>query len=132
MSGRNGQISRIYALLDLLEGAPQGLTVADLTDRVNERGHSASRRTVYRDLEALNAAGFALFPHEEGGENFATRWILEKVTKINEHLVVTARELMALYLAKGMLSPLKDTPFYEDLNSVFSKIEAKLGTKAKN
>jgi len=130
MPGRNGQIARIYALLDILEGAPQGLNVGELTSRVNERGHETSKRTVYRDLEALNAAGFALFPKGDAEEN-GTRWILEKLTKVNDYFLLSARELIALYLARGVLSPLKDTPFYQDLDSIFKKIDGKLGTKAK-
>lgn len=131
MPGRNGQIARIYALLDLLEGAPHGLTVGELTSRVNERGHEASKRTVYRDLEALNAAGFALFPEGEKPDSQATKWVLEKLTRINEHFVLSARELIALYLARGVLAPLKDTPFFQDLESIFKKIESKLGSKGK-
>lgn len=131
MPGRNAQVARIYTILNLLEGAPQGLTVPEIESRVTERGHEASRRTIYRDLEALNAAGFPLFPSGGDADNAATRWVLEKTTTINKSLVLSTRELVALYLAQGMLIPLKDTPFYEDLQSIFKKIDEKLGSKSR-
>jgi len=129
MPGRNSQITRIYAILQTLEGLRKGLIVGDLTTRLNDQGHTASRRTIYQDLEALQAAGFALSPSGDPGENNSSRWILESVTRINEHFVLSSRELLALYFAQGVLIPLKDTPFYGDLQSIFGKIEARLGTK---
>lgn len=129
MPGRNGQVSRIYAVLAILEGAPHGLTVADLTSRLNDRGHEASKRTVYRDLEALSDAGFALSPTGDTGDSNATRWVLERLTKISEHFVLSPKELLSLYIARGVLAPLKETPFFSDLDGVFKKIELRIGTK---
>lgn len=129
MPGRNAQVARIYAILDLLEQTPGGLSVAEITERVSDRGHEASKRTVYRDLEALSQAGFPLFPEDGKTDDGGTRWVLEKKAKINQYLVLSARELFALYLARGVLVPLKSTPFYEDLESIFQKFEEKLGSK---
>lgn len=128
MPGRNSQVARIYALLDILDGSGRGLTVVDLTSRLEDRGHSASRRTVYRDLEALEQAGFPLVA-EGDGDSQAALWRLNRVARINEHLVLTSRELLALFLAKGVLTPLKDTPFYEGLDSVFKKLEERIGSR---
>ena len=124
---RNTQISRIYALLDLLDGSPSGFTVSELHEKAATRGHKVGKRTIYRDLEALSQSGFPLFP--EGEDEATTRWRLERQTKINQSLVMNARELFALYLARGALLPLKETPFYQDLHSIFQKLEQKLGTK---
>ena len=132
MPGRNSQVSRIYAILNLLEGNTHGLSVSEITSRMKERGHGASTRTIYRDLEALNSAGFPLFPKkDEGGDDSATRWTLERTARINQYLVLSPRELVALYLAQQVLTPLKNTPFYQDLEQLFSKIEEKLGSKSK-
>lgn len=128
MPGRNGQVSRVYCVLTLLEGAPHGLTVKELTDRACERGHKASERTVRRDLDALSAAGFPLNVTGKSDDN-AQRWALDRVARVNEHFVLTARELLALYLARGALTPLKDTPFYADLDSIFAKIDERLGAR---
>lgn len=132
MPGRNAQVSRIYAILNLLEGSPQGLTVAEITARMKDRSHSASKRTIYRDLEALNAAGFPLFPAEDGSaDTSAARWVLEKTARINQYLVLSPRELVGLYLARQVLAPLRDTPFFADLEQLFHKIEDKLGSKSR-
>jgi predicted DNA-binding transcriptional regulator YafY len=130
MSGRNNQVARILSILDLLEGNQNGMSVTELYDRVKDRGFELGKRTIYRDLEALSLAGFPLFP-EEGSDENATRWKLERSTRINQYFVLSARELFALFLARGALTPLRDTPFYEDLQSIFKKLEEKLGTKQK-
>ena len=133
MPGRNAQVARIYAILNLLEGTPQGLTVPEITARMKERGHDASKRTIYRDLEALNAAGFPLFPSADGAsEQVASRWVLERTARINQYLVLSPRELVALFLARQVLAPLRDTPFFADLERLFQKIEEKLGTKGRD
>ena len=139
MPGRNSQVSRIYAILNLLEGAPQGLAVAQVLDRVKSRGHEASKRTIYRDLQALQAAGFPLsnssgsYMNEDDDKAEVAKadlWILQRNTKINQYLVLSPRELVALYLARQVLNPLRDTPFFSDLERMFQKFEEKLGTKA--
>ncbi|MBC7691114.1 MAG: WYL domain-containing protein [Methylotenera sp.] len=129
MAGRNSQISRLYRILGLLEGAPQGLTVTEIWERVTDRGHSNTKRTIYRDLEAIESAGFPLTSSHDGEvKNKDTqRWSLEQVTRVTKYLVLSARELLALYLAREALLPLQMTPFYEDLMQFFVKVEAQLG-----
>jgi len=131
MKGRNGQVARIYRILTLLEGAPHGLTVAEILDRLQDRDVAVGRRTVYRDLDALRLAGFPLEERGNGGDP-ATRWTLQRTTRVNHYLVLSSRELLALYLARAVLTPLRETPFYEDLNSTFGKIEDKIGKQAKS
>lgn len=129
MPGRNAQVSRLFTLLNLMELSPQGSTVNELLSKLKDRGHQVEKRTVYRDLEALQAAGFPLQESGQSDDTGATRWTLEKVTRINEHFVLTARELLALYMAKGVLAPLRETPFYESLQSVFNKIQERIGER---
>lgn len=128
MPGRNAQVARIYVILDMLEQSSGGLSAAEIAKRIESKGHRATKRTVYRDLEALSQAGFPLFPHDEKSDEGATRWVLEKKARVNQYLVLSARELFALYLARGALTPLRNTPFYEDLEAIFTKFEDKLGT----
>jgi len=129
MSGRNSQVARILSLLDLLEGASRALSVSELHEKIEGREHDCSKRTLYRDLQALVQGGFPLV--QENGEEGETKskWRLEKNTKIGQYLLLSARELFALFLARGVLTPLQGTPIYEDLQNIFNRIESKLGTK---
>ena len=131
MAGRNSQVARFYKILTLLEGAPHGLTVTEILSRLQEWAVEVTERTVYRDLEGLKDAGF---PLESKGTSVdgANRWTLDKTTKITEYLVLNAREVLALFLARNMMAPLRDTPFYQDLENTFAKIEGKIGTKMQN
>lgn len=65
---RNRQVIRQWRVLRLLEQRPR--TLAELAAAVGERG--GTTRTIRRDLEALEAAGFPLYNerHEDG----AVRW----------------------------------------------------------
>lgn len=129
MKGRNSQVSRVYRVLSILESVPQGLSVAELATRLKDRGFDVGKRTIYRDLEALKASGF---PLEESGksDDQGARWRLERQAKAHHHLALSSRELLGLYMARSVFSPLKETPFYEDLVTSFQKIEEKLGQKA--
>ena len=127
MAGRNNQVARIFAVLDILEGSPEPLLVSEIHKRTEERGFSESKRTIYRDLEALALAGFPLFPDSDQETN--QKWSLERTAKITQYLILTARELFALFVARGALKPLESTPFYEDIEKVFTKLEQKLGIK---
>jgi len=132
LPGRNSQIARIYALLNLLEGCSAGLSVAELTDQLKDRGHDATQRTIRRDVEALEDAGFPLVQIENSQPKNVVRWGLQSRTRISGHLILNSRELLALYLARGVLRPLCATPFYADLAAVFSKLESHLGEKGRS
>ena len=125
--GRNSQISRVISLLDIFEGATGGLTVAELHERLSDRGHEIGRRTIYRDLEALSKAGFPVFP--EGEEGINQRFTLDRKTRIPDYLAFTSKELFALFMARGALQHLRSSPFHPDLEGAFQKLEEYLGLK---
>ena len=131
MSGRNNQVIRIYMILQILEQARNGYSVTQISSKLKERDNSyqdTSTRTIYRDLEALQAAGFPLERKEQKDtESTAQKWTMQKTTSVNQYLVLSPRELVGLYLAKKALTPLSGTPFYRDLEGLFSKIESRLG-----
>ena len=85
------------------------------------REHAVCTRTIYRDLAALQAAGFPLYDEEREGRKY---WRLENWPFPRLHDVgFTFPELCAFYIHRGRLSgPL---PLAEDLSSAMEKV---LGT----
>lgn len=67
--GRNAQLIRQWKILRLLALHRYGLTIEDLAGRME-----VSTRTIRRDLDCLNAAGFDLFALK--GETDSQRWVL--------------------------------------------------------
>lgn len=124
---RNEQVNRILFLVRTLEGAPHGLTPKDLLSRAKAKGFDVGERTVYRDLEVLETI-FPLRLIDDPVTN-AKRWVLEEHTRVSGHLVLSTKELFALFLSRGALAGLKQTPFYEDLQSLFKKIDERIGAK---
>ncbi|MGZ3689800.1 MAG: helix-turn-helix transcriptional regulator [Bdellovibrionota bacterium] len=130
--GRNSQVARIFAIFDLLAGARHGLTVKEIHDRIVELRYEIGPRTIRRDLEAIEALCTSLVRQEDdSGPEKVIRFSLDPTTRITNYLVLSGTELLALYLARGMLDPLQNTPFYEDLQRAFAKIEGKIGPKGR-
>ncbi|MBI4522467.1 MAG: WYL domain-containing protein [Deltaproteobacteria bacterium] len=118
---RNDQITRQWQLLRRLEGST-GLTLQDLVDSVSE-DFPKNSRTVRRDLEALEAAGFPLVTDRFNGQ---TRWKLMEGFRDIPALGFSATELMALLLSRNLLRPLEGTEIQASLNSALSKASAAL------
>jgi hypothetical protein len=62
---RGSQFVRQWRLLRTLEGAKRGMTVAHLREAIEE---TQSTRTLYRDLEVLQQAGFPLTNEDGAGD----------------------------------------------------------------
>jgi predicted DNA-binding transcriptional regulator YafY len=127
---RNDQVTRILKVLQILETYPRGLSTREVHSRINEYTE-VTERTVRRDLEALLEAGFTFETDAPASANEPKIFKLQNSIKAGKNLVLNPRELLALYLAKGMLSPLKDTAFYQDLESLFSKLDGLIEAKAR-
>ncbi len=63
---RGDQLARQWRVIRAIEASPGGLTVAEIAKR-----EETGIRTIYRDLEALQAAGFPLYTERV---ERATRW----------------------------------------------------------
>jgi hypothetical protein len=53
---RGDQLARQWLIIRAIEASPDGLTVIEIAQR-----EESGKRTIYRDLEALQAAGFILY-----------------------------------------------------------------------
>ena len=123
-------LNRFFSILNLLQRSSQGLSVREVYSRLQDE-HPADERTYRRDLENLEYLGFLTTLREEDRSGaHVTRFRALRTLDVGRTLKLELRELFALYLAKNVLLPLRDTPFYDDLMGVFSKIEAILGPKA--
>jgi predicted DNA-binding transcriptional regulator YafY len=119
---RGDQLARQWKILQTLISSRRGKSVSDLADELESHW-----RTVYRDLEALQIAGFPIYTEKIDGKNL---WTILDSTKHNVPIPLSLTELMALYLSRRMMNVLKHTVFYESLETFFQKIKATLPAQA--
>jgi predicted DNA-binding transcriptional regulator YafY len=115
---RGDQLARQWRIIQLLVASKHGKTVAELG-----REENCTIRTIYRDMEALQEAGFPIFQEREDGKSI---WAM--IDEWKHHLPVpfTLTELMALYFSRDLISVFKGTVFYDSLESLFAKIKTTL------
>jgi predicted DNA-binding transcriptional regulator YafY len=115
-SRRGRQVIRVLKLRSAIELAPGGLTVPELRRAI---GEPCSRRTLYRDLEHLQAIGFPL-------RSADGRWTVDKRRGSPNELPFQADELLALALAEQLLAPLGGAWLAGPLASVRAKVAVAL------
>jgi predicted DNA-binding transcriptional regulator YafY len=119
---RGDQLARQWRVLRAIEASPKGLTVAEIA---HEEG--VGLRTAYRDLEALQVAGFPLYTEKIEGTK---RWAFVDTYRFRVPTPFTLTELMALHLYGDLFRVFKGTPFYDDLESLFKKVKSTLPPRA--
>jgi predicted DNA-binding transcriptional regulator YafY len=122
---RNEQLIRQHKLLHLLEESRYGRTLAELRDElVDALGlTNLSERTVRRDLEALQAAGFDVDVHES---QRGTVWKLGPSLRGPTKIAASATELLALSMGRNLLLPLRGTPYWQGIESLWHKMKESL------
>lgn len=112
------QAARLHDLIRILE-ARYGATVDELVEECQ-----VTRRTIYRDLQAIFEAGYPLISERQDDGHVLYRFMagFSKMPPI----VFSLEELMTLYLCRGQLDFLQGTPFQEDLDAIFSRIRSNL------
>jgi predicted DNA-binding transcriptional regulator YafY len=115
---RGAQLVRQWKIINLLETRKQGCTAQELAQLLD-----ANIRSVYRDLDALQDAGFPLYSEREEGQYF---WRLLTSEKTNCGIPFNLSELVALRFAQDILGSFKGTPFPAGLNSIIRKIKKML------
>ncbi len=118
---RNAEVIRQWTILREIEhvrGA--GVTIDELAALCG-----VTTRTIRRDLQALEEAGFPLFD-DKSRDDGRTRWRLNGQAFKSLVAGLTLSELSALYFSRTLLESLAGTPFREDLESAFDKLAAGL------
>ncbi len=118
---RNAEVIRQWTILREIEQARgTGVTIDDLASHCG-----VTTRTIRRDLQALEEAGFPLYDdrsHDDG----RTRWMINGQAFRAVAAGLTLSELCALYFSRTLLEALSGTPFRDDLESAFEKLSAGL------
>jgi hypothetical protein len=70
---RGDQLARQWRVFRAIEASPNGLTVTEIAKR-----EDTGIRTIYRDLDALQAAGFPLYTEKAEPAN---RWAFRETSK---------------------------------------------------
>jgi predicted DNA-binding transcriptional regulator YafY len=115
---RGDQLGRQWKIIQTLISSRKGKSAAELAQDLE-----CHPRTVYRDLEALQVAGFPIYTERSEGKNL---WSLLDTVKHQIPVPFTLTELMALYFGRDMLKVFKDTVFYDSLESLFQKVRTTL------
>lgn len=116
---RNQEVIRQWGILRELDANRLGVHIATLA-----RDTGVSQRTIRRDLEALQEAGFAVYDEKAGRR---TLWkVDERLFKRLEDVGLSLPELSALYLGRTMLECLIGPPFRDDVRSALQKISTVL------
>ena len=115
---RGDQLARQWRIIQTLVYSKHGKTVADLVKEEN-----CHPRTIYRDLEALQEAGFPIYSERLDGKGV---WSVVDEYKHMLPVPFTLTELMSLYFSRDLISVFRGTVFYESLESLFQKIKTTL------
>ena len=115
---RNAEVIRQWSILRDLESSRR-LTIDEMSARTG-----VTTRTIRRDLEALQEAGFPLFDEVHDGKRY---WTLEhRAFRRLDETGFTLAELSALYFSRTLVECLAATPFQDDVRNAFAKLAGAL------
>ncbi len=111
------QAGRLHSIIRLLE-TRRGLTLDELAEECN-----VDRRTVHRDLNAIEQAGYTLTTEWfEGKKQYS---FLSKSRNIPP-ITFTLPQLMSLYMLRSLGAHLAGTPFQGEIDELFRNIHSVL------
>ncbi|HIJ89209.1 MAG TPA: transcriptional regulator [Desulfuromonadales bacterium] len=111
------QAGRLHSIIRLLE-ARRGLTLDELAEECD-----VDRRTIHRDLNAVEQAGYTLTTEWIDGKkvySFLTR------SRNLPPITFTLPQLMSLYLLRSLGAHLAGTPFQAEIDELFKSIHSVL------
>lgn len=113
---RGDRLARQWRILQMLLTRRQGMTAADLSGDLGQ-----GVRSIYRDLDALQKAGFPLYTERDGRNS---RWTVVEGFRHSTSIPFTPGELMALAMAQELMRPLEGTVFEHSLKDALRKVRA--------
>src|SRR5918996_6155189 len=119
---RNQEVIRQWRLLHALESSRHGASIDSLAGELD-----VTTRTIRRDLEALQEAGFPLYDTRD--DEGHVRWRLDGQVLKGLDTGFTLAELCALYLSRNLLEAVAGTPFQRDLTHAFARLEKMLSPR---
>jgi proteasome accessory factor B len=119
---RNAEVIRQWQILREIEGRRGGVTIHELAGLVN-----VTTRTIRRDLQALQEAGFAVY--DEGEEHETKQWRLETQPFRSLQEGLSVADVAALYLSRSVVEALSGWPLAEELRSAFGKLDRALNPR---
>src|SRR5262245_6205526 len=119
---RNAEVIRQWQVLREIETRRTGVTIHELAKVAN-----VTTRTIRRDLQALQEAGFAIY--DEGEENETKRWRLDTQPFKNVQEGLSVSDVAALYLSRALVDGLSGWPLSDELRVAFDKIERGLNPR---
>ena len=115
MELRGNQLSRILNTIQILYTRKAGITPREL-----HRISNISLKTAYRDLAAIENAGFPLLTELRNG---TTHYRLIESFRKDFPLTFSFDELMALYYSKNLFEMFEGTGFYGSIESIIKKVK---------
>jgi predicted DNA-binding transcriptional regulator YafY len=118
---RNAEVIRQWSILRAIEHArTAGVTIDELAADC-----AVTTRTIRRDLQALEEAGFPIYD-DRSQDDGRTRWKINGQAFRGLAAGLTLAELCALYFGRTLLEALAGTPFRDDLERAFDKLSQSL------
>lgn len=118
---RNAEVVRQWTILREVERTRGvGATIDELASLCG-----VTTRTIRRDLQALEEAGFPLYD-DRTEDDGRTRWKINGQAFKGLAAGLTLSELCALYFSRTLLQALSGTPFKDDVERAFEKLASVL------
>jgi predicted DNA-binding transcriptional regulator YafY len=115
---RGDQLARQWKLIQRLARSRFGVGLDDLAEELG-----CVRRTVYRDLEALMAAGFPVTSEKRDGRVY---YRFVETFRLGD-VPFTPDEILSLAFGEDLLRALEGTVFHDSIRSALEKIRSALG-----
>jgi predicted DNA-binding transcriptional regulator YafY len=119
---RNAEVIRQWQILREIESARGGVTIHELAEHAG-----VTTRTIRRDLQALQEAGFAIY--DEGEEHDTKRWKLDAAPFRSVEAGLGVQDVAALFLSRSIVEALSAWPLADELRVALRKLESALNPR---